>query len=185
MSRITMQDPKEATGQLATLFRTVQTKLGLVPNMMKALGSSPAVLEAYLGLSETLGRTSLSAALRERIALHVGEINACGYCLSAHSAIAARMGLDPDAIGDARRGKADDGKTAAALALARAIVVERGRVRDGDLREARNAGLSDTEIVEVFGATLLNVFTNWFNHITDTPIDFPLVEPGIEVAQGN
>ena len=106
MSRITMQDPKEATGQLATLFRTVQTKLGLVPNMMKALGSSPAVLEAYLGLSETLGRTSLSAALRERIALHVGEINACGYCLSAHSAIAARMGLDPDAIGDARRGKA-------------------------------------------------------------------------------
>ena len=41
------------------------------------------------------------------------------------------------------------------------------------------------EIVEVFGATLLNVFTNWFNHITDTPIDFPLVEPGIEVAQGN
>jgi alkylhydroperoxidase family enzyme len=43
------------------------------------------------------------------------------------------------------------------------------------LNELRNAGVSDAEIVEILAHVGLNLFTNYFNHVADTEIDFPLV----------
>jgi hypothetical protein len=51
MSRIPALDPIVATGKAAEHFTAVKTKLGVVPNLMRTLGQSPAALEAYLGFS--------------------------------------------------------------------------------------------------------------------------------------
>lgn len=179
MTRIALTEPVDATGEAKALLDAVEKKMGIVPNITRALAAAPAVLKGYLDFSGALAGSSLSPKLRERIALHVAEINSCGYCLSAHSAVGARLGLSGDDIGDSRRGVVDDVRIDAVLTLARTIVIERGRVRDEDLRAARDAGLTDEAIVEVLGVTVLNVFTNWFNHLAETPVDFPEVEPGI------
>jgi hypothetical protein len=60
---------------------------------------------------------------------------------------------------------------------ARRIVETRGHVLDEDVRSARSAGLSDANIAEVVGHVALNTFTNDFNKVARTEIDFPRVRP--------
>lgn len=157
----------------------MKAKLGLVPNLTRALANSPAALAAYLEMSGALAATSLSARQREQLALAVGEVNACGYCLSAHTLIGGKLGLNERQIHAARRGTADDPRTAALLKLAQRIVLERGHVKDVDLRAARDAGVTDAEVAETVAIVALNLFTNYFNHVAATPIDFPEVKPGL------
>jgi uncharacterized peroxidase-related enzyme len=180
MSRITAINPANATGKAKQLLDAVQSKLGITPNLMRTLAVSPAVLEGYLNFSAALADGSLNAKVREQIALAVAEMNSCGYCLSAHSAIGKMVGLDGKAIACARRGAAEDPKTEAILKLAQSITLQRGEMSDADFRAARVAGLTDGEIAEVVANVALNIFTNYFNHVAATDIDFPEVKPGVE-----
>ena len=56
------------------------------------------------------------------------------------------------------------------------MVDNRGRINDSDLNELRSAGVDDTAIAEIVANVALNIFTNYFNHIVDTEVDFPKVE---------
>lgn len=176
--RIPLVDPATAQGRTRELLSAVEKKLGRVPNMMQALAQSPAALDGYLQWSAALSTASLAPRVREQIALTVGEANGCDYCLSAHSQIGASQGLSQQQIVAARHASADDAKTKAILTLARELVVRRGELRDADLRAARAAGVGDGEIVEVIALTALNIFTNYFNHVANPPIDFPVVRAG-------
>jgi AhpD family alkylhydroperoxidase len=118
--------------------------------------------------------------VREQVALTVAEVNLCAYCLSAHTTIGQMVGLKSDAIISARSASAADPKTDAILKLARAIVVQRGEISEGDFAHARQAGMSEGEVAEVVANVALNIFTNYFNHVAQTDIDFPRVEPGVE-----
>lgn len=182
MSRLPLVQNEPIQSRSQELLAGVQKKLGLVPNLTRVLANSPAALEGYLAFSGALATGTLSAAVREQLALVVGETHGCGYCLSAHTAIGKKVGLKEDAILDARRGRSKDLKTNALLVLARTIALKRGELTDADLRAARDAGVTDAEIVEVVGAVALNVYTNWLNHVAATPIDFPEVQPGVPAA---
>lgn len=182
MSRIPGIDPQQATGQAQELLNGVQAKLGMTPNLMRALANSPAALDAYLQFSGSLGRGELSAKTREQIALAVAQANSCDYCLSAHSAIGKTVGLTPKQIRDARTGTAVDGKSNAILKLTTQLLENRGWVSNDDLAAARDAGVNDAEITEVVANTALNLFTNYFNHVAETEVDFPKAET-LEVAE--
>ena len=173
MSRITAIDPTTATGKTAELFSAVKSKLGMVPNLMRTFGHSPAALEAYLGFSGTLAIGALPAKTREQIALAVAETNACDYCLAAHSLIGKGAGLTPDAILAARRVTATDSKTDALLKFAVAVVETRGLVSDGALAAVRAAGANDAEIIETVAHVALNILTNYTNLVAQTVVDFP------------
>ena len=173
MSRIIALDPITATGKTAELFTAVKSKLGMVPNLMRTFGQSPATLEAYLGFSGTLATGVLSAKTRERIALAVAETNACDYCLAAHSLIGKGAGLAPDAILAARRIAATEPKTDALLKFAAAVVETRGLVSDGALAAVRTAGATDAEIIETVAHVALNILTNYTNLVAQTVVDFP------------
>ena len=177
MPRIDAIETTEAAPKAKSLLEGVQKKLGMTPNLMSTMANSPAVLEAYLGFSNSLGQSSLSAKLREQIALTVGQVNQCGYCLAAHSALGKMAGLGDEEIADSRRGASTDRKTEAVLQFARKIVTERGLVSDDDVQSVRAAGVSDAEIAETVAAVALNIFTNYFNHVAGTEVDFPEVEP--------
>lgn len=173
MSRIPRQNPETATGKAKDLLDAVKAKLGLVPNMTRAMATAPAVLEGYLALSGALGHGTLSAKVREQIALAVGEANQCEYCLAAHATIGRSLGLTADQLRDARLGTAIDPKTDALLRFARVVVEKRGRVSDADVAAVRAAGHDDGAIAEVVAAVALNLFTNYFNHVAGTDLDFP------------
>jgi uncharacterized peroxidase-related enzyme len=173
MSRIIAIDPSAATGKTAELFTAVKSKLGVVPNLMRTFGQSPATLEAYLGFSGTLATGVLSAKVREQIALAVAETNACDYCLAAHSLIGKGAGLTPEAILAARRVTATDPKTDALLKFATTVVETRGLVSDDALTAVRVAGASEAEIIETVAHVALNILTNYTNHVAQTDVDFP------------
>lgn len=61
MSRIPQINPESATGRAKELLDAVKGKLGLVPNMTRAMANSPAVLDGYLSLSGSLSKGNLSA----------------------------------------------------------------------------------------------------------------------------
>lgn len=165
-----------ASAPAAMILEGVQKKMGMVPNLVATMANSPAVANAYLGMSGALAKGELPASLREIIALVVGQTNECHYCLSAHSALGKRAGLSESDIEQARRGTADGEKERAALQFAQLLVEQRGVVTDEDVDAVRDAGYSDGQIGEIIAHVALNIFTNYFNHVAETEIDFPIAQ---------
>ncbi len=176
MQRLQAIDPETATGPAKQLLDGVQKKLGFTPNIMRTMANSPAVLQGYLNFSNALGKGSLSPKLREQIALVVAQDNQCEYCLAAHSAIGRTVGLSEEAIRDSRRGESPDGKEAAILEFASTLVVNRGWVTDEEIAKLHKAGVTEGETAEIIANVGLTLFTNYFNHVAQTEIDFPVVE---------
>ena len=176
MSRVTVIDPATATGEAKQLLSAVHASLGIVPNFIRVLANSPAALSAFLGLHQIASAGALDPKTRERIALAVAEQNACQYCVSAHTAISRKAGLDNQEILSNRRGHSADPKADAALIFTRALVSNVGQVTDGEVDAVRRAGHSDAEIVEIITHVAMNIFTNILGKATDLEIDFPRVD---------
>lgn len=182
MTRIGPVARETSNERLRQAFDAIEKQLGIVPNMMRTMAQSPAVLEAYLAFGGALRKGLLPAKLQEQIALAIAEANACDYCLSAHTVLGRGAGLSNDALGASRDARASDPRDAAALQFARAVVDRRGGVTDNDLARVRGAGFTDAEITEILAHVALNVFTNYFNRAAQTDIDFPVVSAGQTVA---
>ena len=175
MARLTQLLPEAASGRARELLDAVKDRLGLVPNMTRAMANSPAALDGYLQLSGALSRGTLPAKFREQIALAVAQANGCDYCVAAHSAVGRMVGLTDDRIRDSRLGTAVDPKADALVRFALKVLNARGAVSDGDLDEVRGAGFDDAAIAEVVANVALHVFTNYFNRLAETDLDFPKV----------
>ncbi|OUL61033.1 carboxymuconolactone decarboxylase family protein [Flavobacterium sp. AJR] len=176
MTRLRALNPEEVTGKTKDLFNAVQAKLGVVPNMMRTMGNSPAVLEGYLNLSGALSHGKLGTKTGELIALAVSESNSCDYCLAAHTFIGEKLvKADPAVLQAARTGNSTDAKIEAVLQFAKTLISKNGLVNDEDVNKAKNAGVTDAEIAETVGHVALNVLTNYFNNTANTEIDFPAI----------
>ena len=175
MPRIPAINPEHATGRAAQLLLGVESKLGFASNITRTMANSPAVLEGYLEFSKALSKGHLPSKLREQIALTVAETNGCHYCLAAHSAIGKTVGLSDEAIEDSRQALSPDSQTAAALQFARKLITERGIVSHADLAHLHGVGFGDGDIAEIIANVSLSLFTNYFNHVAQTKLDFPEV----------
>ena len=176
MQNLKRLNPADATGKTKGIFDALQKSLGTVPNLMRTLGNSPAALNAYMGFNAALGESKIPATLRELLAVTVANANACDYCLSAHNALGKLAGLSSDDLSLAQNAEAHDHKTGVALRFAAAIVQKRGMLGASDVKTMHNAGYSDGEIAEIIAVVAINIFTNYFNHIAGTDIDFPVVK---------
>jgi uncharacterized peroxidase-related enzyme len=175
MTRIVTPTADNTPAASMPLLDAVNKQLGVIPNLMKVVGNSPAALEGYLSLSGALGKGTLGAKTGERIALAVAELNGCNYCLSAHSYLAANLAkLDAAEIEANRRGSSDDAKAAAAVLFATQVVKARGHVVDADVAAVKAAGFSQGEIIEIVVHVALNTLTNYVNEVAQTEIDFPV-----------
>ncbi len=182
MPRIKPVDPDQVPAKSKPLLEGVRQKLGITPNLMTTLAHSPAALQAYLGFGQALSGASLPGKLREQIAVAVAGENSCGYCASAHTLLAGKAGVPGDEAARNLRGESSDPRTAAALDFARTIVKKRGHVPDAALRSVRAAGFTEAEVIEIIATVAVNIFTNYFNHVAQTEIDFPVVDVPEPVA---
>ena len=181
MPRLTPLDSAQATGEAKELLDGIQTAFGMTPNMARTMAKNPAVLKGWIELNGALGKT-LTRELGEQIAVAVAEENGCGYCLSAHTAIGALVGIGEHELAHNRAGESVDPKVAAALKFAQAVDDKRGNVSDDDLAQIRAAGYDDADIAAIVGHVALNALTNYFNLVAQPVIDFPEVRPGIAKA---
>jgi uncharacterized peroxidase-related enzyme len=157
------------------MLDAVAKKFGRVPNLIQTLAHSPAGLEFYLSQAEALSGGALNPPLREQIALVAAGINQCDYCASAHTLAGKGSGLTASELKANLAGYSHDAKTQAALHFAKQILTKDGHVSGTAVQDVRSAGYSEAEIIEIVAHVGMNVFTNYFNHIADTVIDFPLV----------
>ncbi|MEB0300420.1 carboxymuconolactone decarboxylase family protein [Mucilaginibacter sp. 5C4] len=177
MSRLIALNPETTIGKSKDLFTAIHGKLGMVPNMMRTMGNSPAVLNGYLSFNAALGEGTIGGKLGELIALTVANANSCGYCNAAHSFIGEKLvHIDTNSIAYAREGKSADEKIQAALDFSRTIVEKRGMVNDADVDALKNAGYDEAGIAEIIAHVGLNLFTNYFNNAAKVVVDFPSVE---------
>lgn len=176
MSRITVIDHDNASSEQKELLDAIQSQLGMVPNFLKVFANSPVALRAFLGLHSIANEGSLDAATRERIALALAQQNACQYCVSAHTAIGHKAGLDSAEIEANRAGTSQDAKAAAAVKFAIALAEHKGQVTTAEILEVRNAGYSESDIVEIITHVGMNLLTNIIGKASQIEIDFPKVD---------
>ncbi len=157
------------------LFTTIKANLGGLPNIFQYMGRSPALLEGYLGLSKALAGGRLTGAEREAVALAIAGRNGCDYCAAAHTAVARGFKVAADELTANLAGASADSRKRALLRFALALQSAVGRVDDSEVAAVRAAGYDDEQILEVVGLVALNLLTNSFNHLVDTPLDFPAV----------
>jgi len=86
------------------------------------------------------------------------------------------VGLKPEEIIEGREAHAREGKRHAGLQFAQVLVIQRGQVSDQVIAQVKAVGYSDGEITEIVANVAINIFTNYFNHVAHTEVDFPKVE---------
>lgn len=175
MSRINLVTAATANEEQQALLTAIQNKLGMVPNFLKVFANSPAALRAFLGLHGIANEGSLDSQTRERIALTVAQKNSCEYCVSAHTAIGRGTGLSDEEMTAARAGSSADTKAAVAVRFARSVVEHQGEITTAELIEMRDAGFSESDIVEVITHVGMNILTNMIGKASRLEIDFPKV----------
>ncbi len=175
MSRINVVANEDATTEQQQLFSAITTQLGMVPNFLKVFANSPAALKAFLGLHSIASEGSLDPLTKERIALALAEKNACQYCVSAHTALGSKAGLSGAEIEANRSGTSQDAKAAVAVKFAKALAEHNGEVTTSELIQARNAGYSESDIVEIITHVGMNILTNILGKASRVDIDFPKV----------
>ncbi len=175
MSRINVVTAENANAEQTELYAAITSQIGMVPNFLKVFANSPAALRAFLGLHSIAGEGSLDPLTRERIALALAEKNACQYCVSAHTAIGLKAGLDSTEMEANRAGSSQDVKAKSAVRFARALADNNGEVTTAELLEVRNAGYSESDIVEIITHVGMNILTNILGKASRVEIDFPSI----------
>ncbi|MEW5895729.1 MAG: carboxymuconolactone decarboxylase family protein [Candidatus Omnitrophota bacterium] len=175
MKHLNVLSYEQADPETQTILKKIKEQLGRVPNIYGALAHSSHALGALLSFKKALTGGVLNEKEAEAIALVVAGDNSCEYCVAAHTAIAKMAGIPPDVSRGLVKGESNEPKTAALIKLAGEISSKRGRPSDEAIDNFYRAGYGDAALAEVVAHVALNLYTNYFNHISEPKIDFPKV----------
>jgi uncharacterized peroxidase-related enzyme len=173
MSRLNIVTPAKASGPTQALYNAIVGAIGIVPNIYQGFGNSPTALEGVLHTDGLLKKGSLSGAEIEAIKLAVSEAYGCTYCLAAHTLLGKKAGLSEADTIAIRRGDIAQPRLSALVKFVNDTLQPAARVSDSQLAALRNAGYSDAQIAEIVQTIAQTVFTNLFNRVHQTALDFP------------
>ena len=181
MSRLPIRD--ESTLSEACLAVLEPTRInGKIADVYLQFANSEASTIAYMAMEKSLQSASLSALEIESIKLFVSELTQCDFCLSMHTMKSRKVGIDKPMQIAIRRGEpTSNARVDALLAMVAAFFKQPGALSDQLINDAREAGLSDQELVETTMAVSTIFFTNIANHINKTETSLPPA-PSIEQA---
>jgi uncharacterized peroxidase-related enzyme len=155
------------------LLEGVQKKMGgLLPNLYRQMAAAPAVLEAYLALTDIFGKTSFSPVEQQVILMTASAQNGCLYCVAAHSSAARMVKLDKDAIESIRNGAPiSDFRLQALRSFVEAVLETRGKVGAVTLADFESAGYTREQAMEIVVGVAMKALSNSFSRMFDTPLD--------------
>jgi len=167
MSWIEEIEVSEAEGKLAEMYAALIKQRGKISNILKVHSLNPDAMGDHLDLYMTLmfGKSGLSRAEREAVAVVVSANNDCEYCVRHHA--------------EALRHYIDDEETMTMLMTADGLETLEPRLSnivrhaeklttapvamtESDLDELRTEGLSDRDILDL---TLIVAYFNFVNRI--------------------
>ncbi len=167
MSWIEEIDVSEAEGRLARSYAALIEQRGKVANILKVHSLNPEAMDSHLDLYMTImfGKSGLSRAEREAIAVVVSANNECEYCVHHHAEALRRYIRDDDTI--ALLMAADGLETleprlSNIVRHAEKLTTAPGAMTESDLGELRASGLTDRDILDL---TLIVGYFNFVNRI--------------------
>jgi uncharacterized peroxidase-related enzyme len=177
MSRLSVPNLESDTGPSGQVYAQIKKAIGSVPKAFAAIAAhGPAALKSILAADAVLAAGTLTKRDQEVIKLVISATGGCDYCVAAHNYLAQLAGVKPDALKQIRDGQASgDAKRDALIRFVRKLAQSSGTVSAEDFAAIKAAGYSDAQLVDISLAFATTVFTNVFNRINDTEIDFPSV----------
>lgn len=157
---------RTAPAGAAEVLAKVKERYGFIPNLAAYLAESPLVLNAVLDLSGAFDKTSLTPQERQVVLLTVSALNGCWYCKTVHSALGKGAGVDADTLKAIVALKPiSDRRLSALRDFTRAVVEEKGWVKDAQIASFTDAGFGKAQVFEVVLGVALKTLTNYSNHM--------------------
>lgn len=173
MSQFTVPTREEVSVDNQLIFDKLKTSLGFVPNLYATMAYSDSALGGYLNYQNI--KALFSKKEKEAIYLAISEVNACRYCLSAHTVIGKMNGFSDDQILSIRYGEAAwDSKLDVLVKLTQKITAGRGQTSEIELAAFFNAGYSKGHLIDLIMAIGDKTVMNLLHNVTQIPIDFPI-----------
>jgi uncharacterized peroxidase-related enzyme len=162
----------QAAEKIRPIFEGIEKKGNTVPNVLRAMAHSPALLEGFLALNSALPKTELDGKLRELAYIKTSELNGCAYCLHHHRTTGKKVGLTDRQLDETAQSESSDAYDDLQRDVLRyAEQVTRHINADPALIERLQASLSDRQIVEL--AMTVGI-ANFTNRVTETlKMDLP------------
>ncbi len=153
MPWITTVPPGEAEGQLQQIYRSIASARGGIAEVHQAQSLNPRALRAHLELYRAIvfQRSTLSRAVRERIAVVVSAANRCAYCVAHHGEALRQLGDDAATVDALGHGDFPGTLQPADLALghwARQVAVDPAGCSEAMVRELRSRGFDDRAVLD-------------------------------------
>ena len=162
----------DVTPDNQAIFDSLKKMLTFVPNLYATFAHSATALGTYLALQNA--KSSLSSKEREVINLVVSEVNACEYCLSAHTAVGKMVGFTEDQILEIRSGRATFNAKLDALArYVHEVAEKRGHIDRSETEAFLAAGWTEGNLVDIMMAVGDKIISNYVHGVTKVAIDFP------------
>lgn len=167
MAWIRQIDESQAEGPLRQIYASLIKQRGKVANIMRVQSLDPTSIEAHMALYLHLmfGSHNLGRREREMIAVSVSATNSCAYCVRHHTEALRHYEHDVAVLEALAAGyrRAD---LAPPLCAMLAYVVKLTRtpsaVTEEDVRELREAGFADEEILRI---NLIAAYFNFVNRV--------------------
>lgn len=164
MAWIDTINEEEAEGELRTIYETLGSDEKKLANILRAHSLNPGAMERQMSLYKHLmfGRSSLSRADRESIAVVVSAANNCGYCVAHHAEALSHYERDNSRL---RRMVSDfqfldlPDKKARMLSYALKLTTSPNQVDETDIEELKSVGYSDRDILD------MNLIASYFNFL--------------------
>lgn len=167
MSWIEEIDVDEADGKLAALYAELVEKRGKVSNILKVHSLNPAAMGDHLDFYMTImfGKSGLSRAEREAVAVVVSATNECAYCVNHHAEALRRYVKDDEILEmlmTADGLETLEPRLSNIVRHAEKLTSAPSAMTESDLGELRAFGLSDGDILDL---TLIVSYFNFVNRI--------------------
>jgi uncharacterized peroxidase-related enzyme len=177
MSRLSVPNLETAAGPSGQIYAQIKKAIGSVPNTYAAIAAhGPDTLRTVLATDAVLAAGNLSKSDQEIIKLTISAAAGCDYCVAAHNHLAKLAGVKPEVLKQIRDGQpTGDARRDALVGFVRKLAQSSGTVAGENFAAIKAAGYTDAQLVDISLAFATTVFTNVFNRINDTDIDFPAV----------
>ncbi len=164
---IRTEDAESAEGRIKEVYARIRAERGHIANIFAAQSLEPEALNQHLDLyiELMLGKGPLSRDEREMIAVVVSAANRCAYCAVHHSEALESVEKDPGALYKLLKeftSKAESPREKALLAYAAKLTLLPGKITEEDIKDMRDAGLTDAEVLR---ANLIASYFNFSNRI--------------------
>lgn len=172
MTEFTRHTPETAPAPAGTQLAAIRKAWGFIPNLHATLAESPTALQGYDTLFGLVGQGTLTPAEQQVAFITASRINACEYCVSGHTVLAAAAKLDEASIAALRAGTPlPDARLEALARFTAAVVERRGRLAPEDIDAFLAAGFTRAQVLEVVLVVATKTISNYTNHLTGTPFD--------------